>query len=528
MNTEIIYPGIAQDLLQNRRAVIDIGSNSVRLVIYGGPQRTPLSFFNEKDLCGLGTLGEDGALRRAAMDDALYVLERFSRLLREYGDLPVSTFATAAIREATNGVDFIQEICALGLSPIILSGEEEAKYAALGVISGTPAAATRAESGTLNLCGDMGGGSLELTRFSDDAEKPLRDRVSLSLGPLRLISKFGQNPADAESHVTDVLSSLDWLSAVNAGALYAVGGAWRAIAKIHMAKTEYPLPILHQYQIVRSEILDLCGLIERQGPLSLEKMPGVQKKRINTLPHAAMVMRKVLERTQVEKLVISSCGVREGILFNSLSMDTRRQDPLLTLAREYARRYAPDPAFGEAAFELTHGLFKDETAAERKIRQAACIMCDLAALHHPDMRARHASDIILHSPLTGLDHQSRVAISATLYFRHRSKANVWPGHIPETLLSGAPRLKNLAVRLGMALRFASDFSAGSTQIISACSFHSEGDDLVFLAPSELSSLEGYTPSKRLNALAAQLHQDVSDSDTDNGEITARGLFNFAG
>ncbi|MCI5048546.1 MAG: Ppx/GppA family phosphatase [Aquisalinus sp.] len=526
MNTEITYPGIAQDLLQNRRAVIDIGSNSVRLVMYGGPQRTPLSFFNEKDLCGLGTLDEDGALRREAMDNALYVLERFNRLLKEYGDLPVSTFATAAIREATNGHDFIQEICDLGLSPIILSGEEEAKYAALGVIGGTPEAVSRQDSGHYNLCGDMGGGSLELTRFSDDMDKPLLDRVSLSLGPLRLISMFGDSPAQAEHHVTDILNSLDWLSSGTAATLYAVGGAWRAIAKIHMAKMDYALPILHQYEIGQSDILGLCALIERQGPLSLEKMPGVQKKRLNTLPHAAMVMRKVLEKTQAGKLVVSSGGVREGILFNSLSAETRRQDPLLTMAREYARRYAPDPAFGEAVFELTHELFTEETEQERRIRQAACIMCDLAALHHPDMRARHASDIILHSPLTGIDHQARVALAATLYFRYRGKASAWPNHIPESLLSRTPRLKNLAVRLGMALRFAADFSSGSTQIINSCRFQIQGHDLICRAPSGLSALEGYTPGKRLNALAVQLQKDINDPDSQ--EIIAHGKFNFFG
>ncbi|MCI5043744.1 MAG: Ppx/GppA family phosphatase, partial [Aquisalinus sp.] len=448
MNTETTYPGIAQDLLQNRRAVIDIGSNSVRLVMYGGPQRTPLSFFNEKDLCGLGTLDEDGALRREAMDNALYILERFNRLLKEYGDLPVSTFATAAIREAINGHDFTKEICDLGLSPIILSGEEEAKYAALGVIAGTPDAVSRSPRGKFNLCGDMGGGSLELTRFSDELDNPLMDRVSLSLGPLRLISMFGPDPAESEAHVEDVLSSLDWLISEEAGTLYAVGGAWRAIAKIHMAKSQYLLPILHQYEVVRADILSLCSLIERLGPLSLEKMPGVQKKRLNTLPHAAMVMRKVLEKSKAEKLVVSSGGVREGILFDGLSHEVRRQDPLLTMAREYARRYAPDPAFGEAVFELINPLFTKENDREKRIRRAACIMCDLAALHHPDMRARHASALVLHSPLTGVDHQDRVALAAALYFRYRGKATSWPSHIPESLLSRTPRLKNLAVRLG--------------------------------------------------------------------------------
>ncbi len=503
MSTGIPTREITNELLKNRRAVIDIGSNSVRLVIYGGPIRTPLALFNEKVLCGLGTPDrETGGLRREAMDNTISVLSRFGMILENAGKIPLIVFATAAIRDAPNGSAFIKEVEDLGFEPSVLSGEEEARFAALGVLSATIEAVEPQSASRPNLCGDMGGGSLELARFSDNFETPFLDRISLPLGPLTLISRFGRHVSDSTGYVTDQLASQNWLAEEKTGNLYAVGGAWRAIAKVHMAKVEYPLPILHHYEIPRDEMISICDLLQKQSAASLELMPGVQRKRIDTLPHAAMVLSQVLQHTRTRRVVISSSGVREGMLFDLLSKQEREADPVLILAREYANRYSPNPAFGDVVFDLTASLFADETREERRIRHAACIMCDLALMHHPDMRAQHASDVILHSPLIGIDHASRVTISAALYLRHRSKITPWPAHIPKQLMSD--RLLRLATTLGFAMRFVSDFSSSTPALIRDCTFDLKKDVLTFRGPAGLARLMSDTPQKRLTALAAQL------------------------
>ena len=475
----------------------------MRLVIYKGPLRTPLAIFNEKVLCGLGRrMDNQDMLLPDAMEEALAVLRRFAAVLEHAGNPDLTVFATAAIREAQNGPDLVAQIRELGFDPVVLSGEEEARIGAFGILAGSPSVVEECDPERPHLCGDMGGGSLELTRFTNSINDPLAERVSLPLGPLRLIAAHGPKVADAAEAVRACLEQHEWLAKPKTTALFAVGGAWRAIAKVHMAMHDYPLPILHHYEISRAGALDVCELLERQSAASLLSMPGVQTKRIETLPHAAMVLRQVVQYTRARQIVISSSGVREGVLFEELPRKVRRRDPFLELAAEYARLYCPDQAFGPEVFRLTHGLIADETPYERRIRQAACLMADIAAYHHPDMRAAHASDMVLRSPFTGIDHKGRVTLSAALYQRHFGKPAMMPGEIVEELLD--ERLTHVAQVTGLALRFAADFSPKVQSGLAGCSFSLEKGKLLFQGPATHASLMGEVPQKRLAALAGLL------------------------
>lgn len=489
----------------HRRAVIDIGSNSVRMVVYGGPDRSPISIFNEKTLCALGRREpETGALREEAMDEALETLARFRAVLARAGDPELTVFATAASREASNGPDFIERIRRLGFEPVVFTGEEEARFAALGVLSGDPSV-LEADPERPNLCGDMGGGSLELSRFGTSFETPLQECVSLPLGPLRLMAECGPRVADAVSYTEDRIAEQPWLTDVKAGDLHAVGGAWRAIAKVHMARRSYPLQILHHYSMTAKDVIEICELLEHQSPAALENIPGVQKKRIDVLPHAAMVMKVVIQKTGARRLIVSSSGVREGVLFDRLPLAVQQRDPLIELAEEYASRYCPDPAFGEAAFAMSEGLFPEETKYERKLRQAACLLGDVAALHHPDMRADQACDMALRSPFIGIDHPRRVALALALYQRHKSKQSFPDSHVPMELVS--EELRDRATAIGMMLRFAADFSPKSSLGIEGCSLKQSDGKLVFTAPESHAGLMGELPSKRLDVLAEFLGRE---------------------
>jgi exopolyphosphatase/guanosine-5'-triphosphate,3'-diphosphate pyrophosphatase len=474
-----------------RQAVIDVGSNSVRLVIYEGPARAPFPICNEKALCGLGRdMGPGGRLDAGAVDGALDTLRRFRRLIAEHGDPPTRVFATAAVREAADGPEFVRAIDALGFSTDVIDGAEEARLAAYGVVSYEPAAT--------GLVGDMGGGSLELVQL---AEGELRDSASLSIGPLRLIQQSGGKMSAAADLVRRALAEVSWLSAPGPARLYAVGGAWRAVARIEMRIRKYPLPVLHHFEFTRSEALDVCDLVARQSKRSLEEIPGLPRRRLDTLPFAALVLKSVLERTKIERVVVSAGGVREGLLYRALDPASRAIDPLLEGARFFAERLAPEAEMGAAAEALTDALFIDETPATRRVRRATCALIDVAAYFHPDLRGRQAFDTALRAPFYGVTHRERIAIALALFTRHEGRVAGAPDPAVVALLPDEERGR--AMRLGQALRFAAALAPKAPHALAGARLEHEGDTLVFRAPERARALMGETPRKRLETLAEE-------------------------
>ncbi len=234
-----------------RRAVIDIGSNSVRLVIYDGLLRAPFSICNEKALCGLGRdISDDGSLNSEAVEFALETLRRFSRILTEHGNPPVYTIATAAVRDAKDGKSFVAAVAKLGFELTVLSGEEEAKYAALGAVSFEP--------GPCGIVGDMGGGSLELVALNKGT---IGESISLPVGPFNIMRKAPGGPNDAELFIEKELNKVAFLKKQKCETLYLIGGAWRAVARIHMRLRSYPLSVLHHYELTSSQVLEICKLV---------------------------------------------------------------------------------------------------------------------------------------------------------------------------------------------------------------------------------------------------------------------------
>src|SRR5918998_5198028 len=157
-------------------AIVDIGSNSIRLVVYDGLDRIPSVIFNEKVMAGLGeSLSQSGALSEASQDRAVAALRRFALLAKQMGVKRARVVATAAVRDASNGAAFLKRVRATGFKPEVLSGEQEAMMAGQGVLSGIPEAD--------GIVGDLGGGSLELV---DVADGTVRNKASLPFGVLRL------------------------------------------------------------------------------------------------------------------------------------------------------------------------------------------------------------------------------------------------------------------------------------------------------------------------------------------------------
>ena len=395
-------------LQRTRQAVIDIGSNSVRLVIYDGPLRAPFPICNEKALCGLGRdMSDDGSFNPKAVASALEILARFKCLLAEHGDPPTHTVATAAVREARDGPQFVAQIAALGLPVSVVGGEEEAALSAFGVLSFEP--------GASGLVGDMGGGSLELISLR---QGEAGDAASLSIGPLRLMQQSKGDLKIAGATAAKALDAVSWLGKLKGDTLFAVGGAWRSIARVNMQLHKHPLPVLHHYQMSGKQAIETCDLIARQSRSSLEVTPGISSKRVDTLPYAAIVMRTLVDAIGLKTVSISAGGLREGLLYRALPPDVRAFDPLIAGAAFLGARLAPESGMGSAYADFTAGAFVHETAAQKRVRISTCLLADIGAYFHPDMRGDQAFDTALRAPFYGVTHAERAAIAISLFCRH--------------------------------------------------------------------------------------------------------------
>ena len=485
-----------------KRAVIDIGSNSVRLVIYDGSLRAPATICNEKALCGLGRgLERGGSLDPNAVDHALSTLRRFRVILDAHGAPPVRTIATAAVREASNGDAFVRRINDIGLAPEVIGGEREAELAALGVVSYNPQAN--------GLVGDMGGGSLELIALSDGK---LGKKESLSIGPLRLMSQSDGDIQQANSIVEQALSGDCAPLALHQETLYAVGGAWRAVAKIHMRLKSYPLSVLHHYELSSSNALEICDLIARQSKRSLEEIPGIPKRRIDTLPYAALVLRAIIKKIHAKRMVISAGGVREGLIFEGLGPKERKLDPLMEGANFFAQRLSPNANVSAGMQALTDQLFPEEDFFQRRLRHVICTLCDIGAFFHPDLRGSHAFDTALRAPFYSISHSGRVAIALALFVRHQGRRAEFPDNQAIGLLSWEEQL--YAARIGLALRFASALAPKAPTLLEDCTLTHEGGAIVFKAPKAIETLMEEFPRRRLQSLADSFEAEAVEIYTD--------------
>ena len=438
-------------------AVIDIGSNSLRLVVFDTADRTLHPLFNEKILCGLGRgLDKTGRLNPDGVPLAQDYLLRFTRLARAMGVDRIDLIATAAIRDAEDGPDFVAEAERACGSPIrTLSGEEEGRLAALGVAAGIPDAT--------GIVGDLGGGSLELAELRNG--QPGRS-VSLPLGPLRLIGRHDGKPAAMRQEIDRQLATVGWL-AENAragdGTLYAVGGAWRNLARLHMQHRRYPLHVIHGYGMSRTEIDDVERLVGHLGPRSLARIEGVSRRRAETLPAAALVLAQLVKTLRYKTVVFSAHGLREGHLFEAMPAERRAEDPLFSAAEAMAEKWARFGGMSDGLAAWTAPLFEDETPIQRRLRLASCKLADIAWRDHADYRARQAFQRILYFPFAGIGHGDRVFLALAGFARYggAEKAGAVAPFLGLLPRDAAARAR----QLGLAQRLAYQVSGASADVL---------------------------------------------------------------
>jgi exopolyphosphatase/guanosine-5'-triphosphate,3'-diphosphate pyrophosphatase len=379
--------------------IIDIGSNSVRLVVYAGPVRIPTPIFNEKVTAGLGEgLGDGGKLHEEARERALAALSRFRLLLDHMRVKRTQVVATAAIRDAEDGPEFVHEVERIGFDCEVLSAQQEASLAGEGVMSGIPDAS--------GIVGDLGGGSLELVDVSDSGTS---GGISLPLGVLRLdASPSGER--DARKILKASLKKSALRERACGRAFYMVGGSWRALARIDMLATDFPLPITHQYRMKPGRANELRKLVRVLDPrLSSAAAP----QRLASSPVAAMLLKLLVDELEPSHLVVSTYGIREGLLYSKVSARARRIDPLIEEARDAGGGEHRFGQHGDLLDAWIAPLFDDEPKM-RRLRLASCLLADVAWQANPGFRADRGIEMALHGNWVAVNPAGRVIIAQAL------------------------------------------------------------------------------------------------------------------
>lgn len=477
-------------------AVVDVGSNSVRLVVYRLEGRALWTVFNEKALAGLGRdLPRSGRLSPQGVEIAFTALRRFQAVLSGWKESEVIAVATAAVREAADGRDFLERARnEIGLDIRLLSGEEEARYAGLGVIAGQPDAE--------GVVGDLGGFSLELIPLADGAPG---EGSTLPLGPFALGAPHALEPAKVRRAIDAALRPL--ANRFTSSDFHAVGGGWRNLALLHMAMADYPLHVTHQYQMGRSDALDVARFAARQSRQSLERIDGLSKKRVDTLPYSAAVLEALVEDLEVDHVVISAYGVREGLLLDTMDPADRARDPLIegceALAAVRGVSHELGPSLEVWLTPALDSLPRVLGAREPILRAAASRLADLGGRLHPDHRADLVFEQVLRSPIAGMNHAERAFLACVAFSRYTVAATPPEPEVVARLLT--PEQRQRARALGAALRLGCDLSGRNPRLLEKSSLGIEGDRLLLSAePGWSDMLLGEQTAKRAASLAGTL------------------------
>jgi len=476
-----------------RVGVVDVGSNSVRMVVFDGAARSPAYFFNEKIMCGLGAgMSETGRLNPEGRVRALGALRRFAHLAHAMETGPLTCVATAAVREALDGEEFHREVEAeTGLNLWVIDGREEARLSAQGVLLGWP--------GAYGLVCDIGGSSMELAEINGGT---VGRRVSSQLGPLKLRDMKGGRKA-RRTYIAETIEAMTPELGEQKNRLFLVGGSWRAIARIDMERRSYPLHVLHEYRMRAASVRDTLAYIQASGDLdALRQRAGVSSARMSLVPQAAEVLREVVRIFKPHDIAVSSYGIREGMLYEQMPQQLRDRDPLIEACRFTEAKDARVPGFGKVLYNFIMPIFKNAHPERVRLIKAACLLHDVNWRAHPDYRADICFDTATRANLGGLKHSERIFLGLALLHRYSNST----GH---TRFEHVSRLIDEPLRrdaeiLGKAMRFGAMLWLQREADPGALRYYPKKKVLELILTPEARPLYGEVAAARLASLATSL------------------------
>lgn len=465
-------------------AVVDIGSNSVRLVVYSGKLRAPTPIFNEKVMAGLGEgLRENGELSESSERKALAALKRYNLLLRHMGVRQKQVVATAAVRDASDGPEFVRAVEKIGLPCTIVSALDEARYSGLGVLSAFP--------GASGIVGDLGGGSLELTEISNGTTGRA---ISLPLGVLRVDRGKGGEQA-ARDIIRRGIKDAGLLKGGRDKPFFMVGGSWRALAKMDMIATDFPLPATHHYGMKPER----AGQLRKLAELASMFQGGISSARLASAPVAAMLLEHVVAALEPSELVVSAFGLREGLLYSQLDEKTRQLDPLIEAARDAGGGEHRFGEHGDLLHEWISPLF-DDPPKLRRLNLASCLLADVAWQAAPMFRADRGVEMALHGDWTAVDAAGRVVMAQAL------SSNFGRDQLPDARLTALCKPEHLerAHVWGLAMRLGQRLSGGVTSVLEETSLKLSKESVILCVPDRDEAIAGDAVRRRLQRLAEAL------------------------
>ena len=474
-----------------RSAIIDIGSNSIRLVVYDGPGRVPFILFNEKVMAGLGAeLGVTGRISDEAMERGIIALRRFARLAHEMEVSRLRCVATAAVRDAENGAEFVRRAREeASLSVALLSGRQEGEAAGYGVISAIPEAD--------GIVGDLGGGSLELAQVRGGRVEQV---VSLPLGVLRLADIRKKGKDALRQTLTKALKKSGWDMGASGLPFYMVGGSWRALARLDMQMSHEPLPVIHHHVMTPERLSYLTRVIAHRSKASLKQVSAISGSRIGTMSDAAALLVAVVRELQSPHMIVSAFGLREGLLYQDLSETERSLDPLLAAAQAEGEAQGRFSGHGILIDGWIAPLFEGDPAALRRIRQAASLLADVGWRANPDFRAERGLEIALHSNWVGIDVPGRALLGQALFSHFGGGVAIAPGLVG---LADPVALKR-ATQWGLAIRLAQRLSGGVAGPLHGGSLQLVDGKVQMRLLAEDGCLYGEAVQRRLRQLAQSM------------------------
>jgi exopolyphosphatase/guanosine-5'-triphosphate,3'-diphosphate pyrophosphatase len=443
----IHYNAATADSPKGLIAIIDVGSNSVRMVVYHALKRVPLPIFNEKYMCALGRgLSRSGRLNPQGVEQAFRAIARFLLVAKRLEVQSVTILATAAVRDAEDGKKFVAHIEAEhGVKVHVISGEEEARYGAQGIIASIHE--------PLGLSADLGGGSMELATLTPHAIDKL---ATTPLGGLRIYDETEGELSAMKDMIQHALAKVHWLKELHPHMLYAIGGSFRALAKLHMRKTEYSLPILHEYVMSKRAILQMADKLKSLNLEQIATLPGISENRAPTILPSIVVLQQLVQLTGAQHVMFSVSGIREGFFFEMLDEETKQQDALLASATDLAALIGRRGRYADELYRWIDPVFATEPLAWQRLRKALCILSELAWSIDQNFRAEWAYHRIIQSSLKGIDHKERIMLALALFHRYQTK---WKGEkMAIGLLDERERL--WARCLGLSTNLAYQLSGG--------------------------------------------------------------------
>jgi exopolyphosphatase/guanosine-5'-triphosphate,3'-diphosphate pyrophosphatase len=473
-----------------RTGIIDIGSNSIRLVVYQGPPRLPSILFNEKVMAGLGRdLASKGTIGAEAMARAQTALARFAAVAQAMDVSRLRTVATAAVRDAANGAELIAHAASIGLDVELLSGDAEALTSGLGVLSAIPNAE--------GVVGDLGGGSLELVRVGGGR---VHERVSLPLGVLRVPGLRAKGKGALDRHVAKLMRKAGWEGGGTGQPFYLVGGSWRALARLDMHLTGYALPIAHHYEMPLTTITRLGRAIGHLDKSRLRAVPDLSSSRIPTLGDAAALLGVVARHLGSRTTIVSAYGLREGLLYADLPESVRAEDPLIAATREEGRRLGRFAEHGDLLDRWIAPLFAGERPEQARLRHAACLLADVGWHANPEFRAERGLDAALHGNWVAIDAAGRAVMAQALFTGLGGGTNS-----PEPLpgLAGEQDLRYAGI-WGLAIRLGQRLSGGVAGPLERSRVALTNDACVLTLPQADRALYGETVERRHKSLSSAL------------------------